>query len=270
MPWRCCHCLASAGLLALLPLCCCHCRMLHSNSCSNTTATALRCCFHRGSTRRMFLPCCCHRGAGGYRLRIPVAVVSDAAWWCCCFPCRCHCFRSLLLAPSPSPSIAITIHCCRCHHLLSSPSPSTIVVTVAVNHCHHLRRLPLSSPFPLTVDHRNIHPRRLIVKLLFLFVVACFLCICFCRSCHWLLIIHCCYCQWPLLLLLAVVLANLCFFFSKKYCSAMNTIPSVKGHTMSTSRILYPTKVNMICIITFVVLMGTAGYVEMICHCSNL
>jgi len=63
-----------------------------------------------------------------------------------------------------------------------------------------------------------------------------------------------------------VVLPNLCFLSF----AAMNTIPSVKGHTMSTSRMLYPTKVNMICIITFVVLMGTTGYVEMICHCSNL
>jgi len=63
-----------------------------------------------------------------------------------------------------------------------------------------------------------------------------------------------------------VVLPNLCFLSF----AAMNTIPSVKGRTMSTSRMLYPTKVNMICIITFVILMGTTGYVEMICHCSNL
>jgi len=39
---------------------------------------------------------------------------------------------------------------------------------------------------------------------------------------------------------------------------------------MSTSRIWYPTKVDMISTITFVVLMGTTGYVEMICHSSNL
>jgi len=50
----------------------------------------------------------------------------------------------------------------------------------------------------------------------------------------------------------------------------ISTIPSIKGHTMSMSRILYPTKVNMICIITFVVLMGMTGYIKMIPDSLNL
>jgi len=69
---------------------------------------------------------------------------------------------------------------------------------------------------------------------------------------------------------------NLCFFLLSHalgpYQVAVQRWTGFRTHFVytSTSRILYPTKVDMIPITTFLVLMGTTGYVEKICHSSNL
>jgi len=147
---------------------------------------------------------------------------------CCCCCCRWCCLVMLLLFLSPSlipfpvaGTITIAIHC---HHH-PSLSPSTIVVTIAVDHCHHLHHRPSSSPSLTTVDHLNIRHRRLIVILLFLFVVACCL-TCFCHCCHWPLIMHCCHCCHRWLLLLLLLLCSCVFSFPKVFTDE-HTIPSV-------------------------------------------
>jgi len=95
-------------------------------------------------------------------------------------------------------SVTNSVPCCwHHHHRHPLPSPS---IAVAVDHCRHHCRRPLSSPSPstiiitslMTVDHLNIRHRRLIVILLFLFVVACCL-TCFCHCCHCPSIMRCCH-----------------------------------------------------------------------------
>jgi len=142
--------------------------------------------------------------------------------------------------PLPSPSLPAT-----------SPSPSSSPSYTCRHgrrrcHCHH----HLSQP----IDCR--------IFIAFLLSVQCFF-LCHRGLCR----------RYFCLLSAALLRLQLVFFPLKNCCKATQRIPftsPVPQYHASTCRTLYPTKVDMICITTFVVLMGTPGYIKMICVISNL
>ena len=186
-------------------------------------------------------------------------------------------FRLLMMSlayPSPPISIASAIlisgplNCCSLPSTTPSPSTLTIYPHYLVDHQPStINRRPLISHWPSlscwlsTITIANV----ISVTIIFFFIIAFlhFWSLLFVR-----LLFRCCYftmvttCSLLLLLLCAAVWHKL--LLSKEYDSLCT------GHTMSTSQILYLTWVDMICITIFVVLMCMTGYMEKICHNSNL
>jgi len=164
-------------------------------------------------------------------------------------------------------SFTATNWCCCCLVLVSmlplpSPLPGTIAVAIAV-------AIALAIAIPISQGPS-------IVTFLLLFAVVSCLCSVFLLCHHCLCHFYChhhCYCCHLLLLLLCYCGSPTCVFFSKGCCNATQRIPFplyVHQYDASTCMTFYPTKVEMIYINTFLILMGMTGYVEMIYHCSNL
>jgi len=208
-------------------------------------------------------------------LGTPVAALPGLLQCCCRRPVPVTVAIAIVF-PIPSLltiTIVVTTSNCCCRL-----SQSTVAVdrcrrrvpsTIAVDHC----RWPLL--WTIAVDRccRHLHHRRLIVTLLLLslslllgiltisivvdviviaiaFVVIIIVVLLLCCMPH------------------AAAVPQLVIFSS----FAVQRWTGFRTHFVytSTSRILYPTKVDMIPITTFLVLMGTTGYVEKICHSSNL
>jgi len=136
------------------------------------------------------------------------------------------------------------------------PLPS--ITTIAIDCCYHC--------WPSTVDschhHRHCQPTPYpSPPLLEWLSVGCFFAI----------VVHSTLLPLSWWLLLVLLLPLCCIMLHDKKSLFSNEHNSLcRGCTMSMCRILYPTKVNMIFIITFVVLMATPIYIKMICDILNL
>ncbi len=258
-------------LLLLFQLCSYHCHLFSGNSCSH---------------------CHCHHNAISFNavtrqmLSTWHAVVVGAITWCCCHQWHC-CLVLLFMMPFTAPVTFPLPSAFWCWlSLLTVCHQQLLLSTITINHCCWPLPLiiavdhccwPLLSPTPLPFI-----VAWLLLSLLSISVIVnrylhhchhcCCYCSCYCHHCH-----H--HCGASAVLHRPQQFPNLCFLLllhvyqGTKCCSVTNRIPFLfylHLYHNCTSRILYPTKVHMISISTFLILMGMPRYIKMICVISTL
>jgi len=188
-------------------------------------------------------------------------------WGCCMVMMLLASLSPLLLHCQCHPHfwhIAIAVHCHPHHHCLQ-PFPSTVTILLTVDHCylvnHHYLIDHQSSPLPSPTYAISVTASWLFHYCFFTFLE---LVVC---SVVFSIIVHSSL-SWLVVAASAVVLHHAAVWQKLLLSNEHDSL--CRCHTMSTCRTLYPTKVDMISINTFVVLMGMPRYIKMICVILNL